>query len=164
MEISCTSEQARHGSQRAAEAGAAPWIELLYACRAMSDPEYRDPFSVETSRLVEALARKVRESGVSVRSLEKKMGVGDSVFSKVLKGKITLQVRHILLICTALGIDWKDFFADVYGLGGSKEPAAPAVAPKLVTEAELDRRVIRLLLRLKVIEPDAVVDLLPDQV
>lgn len=130
----------------------------------MSDSEDRDPFSVETSRLVEALARRVRESRVSIRSLEKKMGVGESVFSKILKGKITLQMRHVLMICTALGVDWKDFFADVYGLGGSKEPAAPAVPEKLVTEAELDRRVIRLLLRFKLIEPDAVVDLLPDQV
>ena len=130
----------------------------------MSDSEDRDPFSVETSRLVEALAWRVRESRVSIRSLEKKMGVGESVFSKILKGKITLQMRHVLMICTALGVDWKDFFADVYGLGGSKEPAAPADTEKLVTEAELDRRVIRLLLRFKLIEPDAVVDLLPDQV
>ena len=130
----------------------------------MSDSKDRDPFSVETSRLVEALARRVRESRVSIRSLEKKMGVGESVFSKILKGKITLQMRHVLMICTALEIDWKDFFADVYGLGGSKEPAVPADTEKLVTEAELDRRVIRLLLRFKLIEPDAVVDLLPDQV
>lgn len=131
---------------------------------AMSDSKDRDPFSVETSRLVEELARRVREGRVSIRALEKKMGVGESVFSKILKGKITLQMRHVLMICTALGVDWKDFFAGVYGLGGSKEPAAPAAPEKLVTEAELDRRVIRLLLRFKLIEPDAVVDLLPDQV
>src|SRR5688500_12864209 len=37
---------------------------------AMDDSEDRDPFSVETSRLVEALARRVREGRVSIRSLE----------------------------------------------------------------------------------------------
>jgi len=38
---------------------------------------------------------------MSIRSMEKAMGVGDSVFNKVLKGKITLQLRHVLMIRVA---------------------------------------------------------------
>ena len=76
------------------------------------------------------------------RSLEKAMGVGDSVFSKVLKGKITLNVRHVLMICTALGIEWKDFFARAYGMSeGSVDAAAP-------DDAELEARLVRILNRL----------------
>jgi transcriptional regulator with XRE-family HTH domain len=106
-----------------------------------------DPFAAETSRLVQVLARLVKEKHVSVRSLEKAMGVGDSVFSKVLKGKITLNVRHVLMICTALGIEWKDFFARAYGMSEAPVEAAPPPAPAL-DDAELEARLIRILNRL----------------
>ena len=102
-----------------------------------------DLFSEETTRLVRVLASLVQDQHVSVRSLEKKMGVGDSVFSKVLKGKITLHVRHILMICTALGVEWKDFFAMAYGT------AAPAELPP--QDAEWEEKVIALLNRLGVL-------------
>jgi len=104
-----------------------------------------DPFAAETARLVHVLARLVKEKHVSVRSLEKAMRVGDSVFSKVLKGKITLNVRHVLMICTALGIEWKEFFARAYGIGEAAEEAAPPSAPD---DAELEARLIRILNRL----------------
>jgi transcriptional regulator with XRE-family HTH domain len=114
----------------------------------MDAEDSRDPFAVETARLVQVLAGLVKSQRVSVRSLEKKMGVGDSVFSKILKGKITLQMRHVLMICTALGIDWKDFFARAYNLDGT--PAEPAPLPD---DAELERRMIPILARLGVIPP-----------
>ena len=107
-----------------------------------------DPFSLETARLVQILARLVQEQHVSVRSLEKKMGVGDSVFSKVLKGKITLHVRHVLMICTALGIEWKDFFAMAYG-------EAPAPAAEVLPPDDLEERMIALLTRLGLLPPAA---------
>lgn len=133
--------------QKPAGRDAAVWIEPLYTAQAMDD----DPFSLETARLVEILARLVRDQHVSVRSLEKKMGVGDSVFSKVLKGKITLHVRHILMICTALGIEWKDFFTAAYGASLT----APAERP--LQDAEWEEKVIALLTRLGVLplEPAA---------
>lgn len=82
------------------------------------DSSAADPFAAESLRVAGLLAKIVREQRVSVRSLEKKMEVAESLFSKVLKGKITLHFRHVLMICTALGIDWKDFFAHAYGLAG----------------------------------------------
>ena len=77
-----------------------------------------DRYSTETKRLAQVLAFLVKDKPASVRSLEMKMGVGDSVFAKVLKSKITLQARHILMICDALGIEWSEFFAKAYGLAG----------------------------------------------
>lgn len=82
----------------------------------MDEEPIDDRYTRETLRLVRVLDSVARSKGVSIRSLEKKMGVGDSVFNKVLKGKITLQVRHILMICDALEIPWGEFFAKAYGL------------------------------------------------
>jgi transcriptional regulator with XRE-family HTH domain len=116
-----------------------------------SDPG-EDRYSLETERLVKVLAFLVKDKPASVRSLEKRMGVGDSVFAKVLKGKITLQVRHILMICDALGIEWSDFFAKAYGLGGQ--------TPIVFSEEALLTQKIRpilldLLVQLGVIPPEA---------
>jgi transcriptional regulator with XRE-family HTH domain len=107
--------------------------------------EMDDPFSMEAARVVQILAHLVKTRQVSVRSLEKKMGVGDSVFSKVLKGKITLQVRHILMICTALEIEWKDFFATAYAGGTS------LTSDEALPQDALEERLIALLTRLGVL-------------
>jgi transcriptional regulator with XRE-family HTH domain len=118
----------------------------------MSHDGKADPFAAETSRLVQVLADLVKEKRVSVRSLEKAMGVGDSVFSKVLKGRITLNVRHVLMICTALGIEWRDFFARAYGLTGADAP--PATGP-LPDDVQLEEKMIRILTRLGVLPAQA---------
>ena len=68
----------------------------------------------ESQRLVRLLLSEARSKGVSIRSLERKVGVGDSVFAKVLSGEVTLQMRHVLLMCDGLGIEWGDFFALAY--------------------------------------------------
>jgi len=116
----------------------------------MNDDGNADRFAGETARLVQVLADLVKEKRVSVRSLEKAMGVGDSVFSKVLKGRITLNVRHVLMICTALGIEWRDFFARAYGLSAADAP--PAAGP-LPDDAQLEEKMIRILTRLGVLVP-----------
>jgi transcriptional regulator with XRE-family HTH domain len=108
--------------------------------------EPRDRYEEEALRLVRVLATLAAERRVSVRSLEKKMGVGDSVFSKVLKGKITLQVRHVLMIADALEIGWRDLFARAYGL-------VPALAPPADSREE-ESRMVQLLLRLGVIDAE----------
>jgi transcriptional regulator with XRE-family HTH domain len=130
----------------------------------MSDPEKNDEadrVDAEVSRLVGLLAAQVEDKRVSVRSLEKKMGVADSLFNKILKGKITLQVRHVLMICSALEIDWKDFFAGAYGFAttpaASTSPADGAAAAPVpaVSEAWLEEKVINVLLQLGMVDSAA---------
>lgn len=99
-----------------------------------------DRYTAETLRLVRVLDSVARSKNVSIRSLEKKMGVGDSVFSKVLKGKITLQVRHVLMICDALEIPWDEFFTKAYAHTLEDAPGDP-----------WEGKVIDLLVRLGVI-------------
>jgi len=83
-------------------------------------------WKAECLRLVARLQQFADERHLSIRALEKKIGVGDSVFNKVLKGKITLQFRHVLMICDALEIGWKEFFAGFYGLDVEPAPAEPS--------------------------------------
>jgi len=101
--------------------------------------ETQDRYDAETQRIAHTLFLLVQRKGVSIRSLEHKMKVGDSVFNKVLKGRVTLQVRHVLMIADALGITWKQFFALAYGLPvpeAKEEPPAPnpedVIAEKVV--------------------------------
>jgi transcriptional regulator with XRE-family HTH domain len=115
----------------------------------MADEPYEERYAAECRRLVEKLQDLAQKQRMSIRSLEKSMGVGDSAFNKVLNGKITLQFRHILMICDALGVDWREFFAEVYGLKPS--PAK-----------ESDQEKILFLVRCGVLKPEQAVRLLAD--
>jgi transcriptional regulator with XRE-family HTH domain len=105
-----------------------------------------DRYEAEALRLVKVLASLAEEKRASIRSLEKKMGVGESVFSKVLRGKVTLQVRHVLMLADALEIGWSELFARAYGQVPSRPVSTPA--------EEEERKMIRLLLRLGLIDDE----------
>jgi transcriptional regulator with XRE-family HTH domain len=102
----------------------------------------RERYQREGQRLADILRREIQRQGVSIRSLEKKMGVGNSVYQKALGGKITMTVRHLLQIADALGLEWPEFFQRAY-----LDSEEPAQAPSVEAE-EFDRRVIDLLRRL----------------
>src|SRR5262245_20029338 len=61
-----------------------------------------DRYTEETLRLATLLKSLAKSKGRSIRSIEKQMGVGTSIFYKVLKGEVTLHVRHLLVIADAL--------------------------------------------------------------
>jgi hypothetical protein len=56
---------------------------------------------------------------LSVRALERKAGVGYTTFQKVLLGKVTPQLDHVLRIVRAAGIPWPEFFSRCYGIAAS---------------------------------------------
>jgi len=101
-----------------------------------------DRYEAEAQRLVKILASLAEERRASVRSMERKMGVGESVFSKVMRGRVTLQLRHVLMLADALEIGWSDLFMRAYGQS----------RPAPVSAEEEERKVIQLLLRLGVID------------
>lgn len=86
----------------------------------------RDRYQRETQRLAAILRDEIRNQGVSIRSLEQKMGVGNSVYQKVLNGKITMTLGHLLQIADALGLEWLELFRRAY-LGPAQPVEAPAV-------------------------------------
>jgi transcriptional regulator with XRE-family HTH domain len=97
----------------------------------------------EGQRLVRLLLAEARSREISIRSLERKVGVGDSVFAKVLSGKVTVQLRHILLMCDGLGLEWGDFFALAYPEGVEK------------ADEELDQKIHRYLVRVGLLHEEA---------
>ncbi len=76
----------------------------------------------EAKRLVELLARLVRLSDRSLRSLEAELGMGSSVLSKILSGVIRPQLSYVLMICSALGVHPGHFFRLAYPHPGPPDP------------------------------------------
>jgi transcriptional regulator with XRE-family HTH domain len=112
----------------------------------------RDRYQQEAQRLAAILREEIRSQGVSIRSLEQKMGVGNSVYQKVLCGKITMTVGHLLQIADALGLDWLELFRRAY-LGPLPLAEVPAV-PAMAGIDDLEARVLEILHRHGVL-PDA---------
>ena len=100
----------------------------------------REPYQREGGRLADILRQEIRRQGVSIRSLEKKMGVGNSVYQKVLNGKITMTLEHLLQIADALGLEWSELFRRAY-----LEPLQPGEIP--AAEDDFERRVLDVLRR-----------------
>ncbi len=70
-------------------------------------------FDEETKHIVARLAQAVRDSGHSQRWVETAMGVSHGYLSLLFNGKLELKVRHIFMICGALGLDPFDFLFEV---------------------------------------------------
>ena len=101
-------------------------------------------YDAETERMLEILRRFIEQKSPSIRFLEKKMGVADGLFNKILKGKVTLQFRHILILADALEVPWQDLFGQAYGFTSAlTQPIS----------AELRSSVITILLELGLIDP-----------
>lgn len=83
------------------------------------------------------------------------MGVGDSVFAKLLKGKITLQVRHVLMLCQALEIEPKEFFAAAYGFqpAPAPVPVPEDLSQKPVTHGNLEKILTKVFVGAQVLTP-----------
>ena len=107
-----------------------------------------DDIDDELDRLRQLLQAVVRDSGLSVRALERKLGIKGGSTRKILKGEITLSVRHVLLILRALEMPYTSFFRTAYALPGD---------PGLPTETSMEDALGRLLvkaLRKQVLETD----------
>ncbi|HEX4959873.1 MAG TPA: helix-turn-helix transcriptional regulator [Thermoanaerobaculia bacterium] len=100
----------------------------------------RSRYQQETVRVAALLREEIRRQGVSIRSLEQKMGVGNSIFQKVLTGRIKMTLEHLLAMADALGLDWPTFFRLAYA-----GPAEESKAPR--GEDELEEKVLAVLYR-----------------
>lgn len=113
----------------------------------------------EAARLAELLSLLVRVSGRS--SLGQELGLGSAGLSNILGGKERLQVSHVLMILTALGVEPGEFFRWAYpfrgrsseliesarALGSPEPPAANLAVPE-TSDLAFDERVRESLLRL----------------
>lgn len=95
-----------------------------------------EDFKAEEERLLGLLRQRARQNHMSIRAMEVRAGVGVSVFSRVLSGKVRPSLRHILSMCDVLDLPWTEFYA--LAQGGEAEP------PK----DDFEERVIAVLKRL----------------
>lgn len=101
-------------------------------------------YDAETGRMLKVLLSFIEQKSPSIRFLEKKMGVADALFNKILKGKVTLQFRHILMIADAIEVPWQDIFGQAYGFTSAlTQPISP----------ELRSSVLTILMELGLIDP-----------
>src|SRR5262245_31317984 len=118
----------------------------------------RDKYTEEALRLAGMLKTLAKSKRRSIRSIEQQMGVGTSIFHKVLKGDVTLHVRHVLMIADALEIDWAEFFHMAYPrasavpaasgdslLGDLNRALGEEPAVEEIPDDEFERRVKRVL-------------------
>jgi transcriptional regulator with XRE-family HTH domain len=97
----------------------------------------RDRYFAEAQRLAAILRDEIRNQGVSIRSLEQRMGVGNSVYQKVLGGKITMTLGHLLQIADALGLEWLELFRRAYPGAAVTVVETPAAAEPNEFEAQV---------------------------
>lgn len=99
----------------------------------------RSRYQQETARLATLLREEIRRRGVSIRSLEQKMGVGNSIFQKVLTGRIKMTLEHLLALADSLDLDWSALFSLAYPGPAENKPEKPA--------DELEEKVLAVLRR-----------------
>jgi len=97
----------------------------------------RERYQREAQRLADILRREIQRKGASIRSLEQKMGVGNSVYQKVLGGKVTMTLGYLLQIADALGLEWPEFFRKAY-LDSPQPGEAPAAGADDFEQRVLD--------------------------
>jgi transcriptional regulator with XRE-family HTH domain len=118
----------------------------------------------EIERVTALLSTVIKVANVTKRELEKELGASGGYLSRLLSGKMGLSIRHILLICAAIGMEPAEFFHLAYpeapagsessgmardilrrfqGLGyEGKTASRPATAtPPALSDEELDERI-----------------------
>jgi transcriptional regulator with XRE-family HTH domain len=68
----------------------------------------------ETRRLVALLRRKINQTGLSQREIERRAGLGHGSIGNLLNGRTELGVRHLEVIGPVLRMPVADFFLEAY--------------------------------------------------
>jgi len=69
----------------------------------------------ETRKVLEALQKRIRESGRSYREVEKRAQIGQDYLRQVLRGSVQLKVAHVLAVLRAIELPPGDFFHEALG-------------------------------------------------
>jgi len=91
----------------------------------------------ETRKVLEALQKRIRDSGKSYREVEKRARIGQDYLRQVLRGSVQLKVAHVLAVLRAIELPPGDFFHEaldpplpppaVREEAGQDDPTATAV-------------------------------------
>ena len=106
----------------------------------------------QVAGLTRLLGALIRVSGQTRQTLERRLGWSAGYLSRLLAGSIDLKMRHVLLICEALGVEPGEFFHMAYPgrptagwqdrpLWCDRPTAAPSPPISPISDDELDRRI-----------------------
>jgi tetratricopeptide (TPR) repeat protein len=84
----------------------------------------------EGRRAAELLEAKIRQSGVSIRSIEERVGWGQATLNQVLSGRTPIRFSHVAAVCEVLGLPLADFYREL------AESQAEATPQEAATRAE----------------------------
>lgn len=73
----------------------------------------------ESKSVLSELERSIRLSGVSLREIERRLGVSQGYVNSIFKGRIQLRVAHVYEIARALGVEPLSLF---FGATPPKDP------------------------------------------
>jgi len=125
-------------------------------------PEVISSIDDEIERVTALLSTVIKVANVTKRELEKELGASGGYLSRLLSGKMGLSIRHILLICAAIGMEPAEFFHLAYpeapaagessgmardilrrfqGLGYEPKPGLRSGAAPSLSDEELDERI-----------------------
>jgi len=102
------------------------------------EPQDEARYLAEEKRLVSLVAKLAKSRGASIRSLEAKAGVGASVFSKVMSGKVAPSIRHFLRMCDALGVSWAELYRLAYMGEEDETIVSPEIRKQVVAVLKLE--------------------------
>ena len=88
---------------------------------------------LEMSRVAEALRTAIRLSGVSIRSIERSLGLSTGYVTRLLEGAVALRLWHVFGILQSIGLPPGDFFSALYrsedhAIGRALRQLHPSVA------------------------------------
>jgi transcriptional regulator with XRE-family HTH domain len=92
-------------------------------------PERQQP---ETQHMLDVLKTAMRVLGVTVRELEKRVGLSSSYLSRLLAGKLPLRFDHVIQITHALGLEPAHLFHEAFPF---RRPGRPGEAEATVEGA-----------------------------
>ncbi|MGH7561868.1 MAG: helix-turn-helix domain-containing protein [Gemmatimonadales bacterium] len=70
----------------------------------------------EGQKYLDALQRKIRQSGRTLRDVEGKLGTGRDYLRHLLSGRLEIKLKHVLGILAVLEVPPAEFFGEIYGL------------------------------------------------
>ncbi len=113
----------------------------------------------EVDRYLDLLRIKLRKQGFNQKDVQEALSWGSSYVSQLLTKQKHLRVDQVLSILHVIGIDPREYFAELYGIearaagvGGPETPAEIAELKQKVGDLERQtRRLVKLLVRKQVV-------------
>jgi transcriptional regulator with XRE-family HTH domain/tetratricopeptide (TPR) repeat protein len=95
------------------------------------------PAHAEGWRVAQFLERKIRESGMSIRSIEERAGWSQATLNQILSGRSPIRFSHVAAVCAVVNLPLADFYKELAEEQPSTEvPASGLRVQDLLRELE----------------------------